>query len=283
MILLVAVRHEALGLAHLDGPDDGQAFAFLKAGATVLGDPEDLGRADVIGRRMQVDDEGAGEEVRPVFLVVQSVWDEDVREGRGRVSDVGPLLEFHQERADQAIDGRGITLRGVFSRLGKTAGIHRGVVRLVVDHQHGGLARPILQPVAKMLEDRLVLLHDEDGGGNPELIDPQTFRHRLPEIPGRLAARQGHDRQILVFGLRQQSHADALAVILVREILLGVEAEKPDVDAILCLGAEAVVHPCEDDDCRVTGIGRLTDQPVVVRRLAGLDVADDHAAPIPGT
>ena len=63
--------------------------------------------------------------------------DEDVREGRGRVADVGFFGEGVEDFADPAVDGLGfVVLVGV--AIGADvllAGVNRGVVGLVVDQQ----------------------------------------------------------------------------------------------------------------------------------------------------
>ena len=61
----------------------------------------------------------------------------------------------------------------------------------------------------------------------------------------------------------------------------GVEAEEALVEALLRLAAEAVVQAGEHDDQPVAGVGRLADERRVVGRLAGLDLADDHAPAVP--
>ena len=61
----------------------------------------------------------------------------------------------------------------------------------------------------------------------------------------------------------------------------GVAADEALVDPRLGLVAQVVVDARDDDDQAIAGIRRLADQSGVVRGLAALDMAHDHAAAAP--
>jgi hypothetical protein len=56
---------------------------------------------------------------------------------------------------------------------------------------------------------------------------------------------------------------------------------KSFIDAHLRLVAQIVVNTRDDDDQPISNIRRLADDTRVIGRLARLDMADDHAAPVP--
>ena len=89
--------------------DDRQGLADLVR-AGVLEAEHHL-RAAVVGGRLEGDDEAAGEQVLSVLRVVGRVRDEDVRERRGRVGDVGPLVEQPEQVTDGLVDRGGVVVR----------------------------------------------------------------------------------------------------------------------------------------------------------------------------
>src|SRR5208337_158749 len=169
----------------------------------------------MIGGRMQIENEGAWEQVGPTGRMLDVWVNEDVGERRRGVTNISPLFELQEKRANQPVDGRRVTLLRILTRLGQSAGIHGGVVRLIVYHENRCIAGPVVEPVTEVLKDGLVLLYHEHSGRTAQLVNPEPLGHGLAEVPGRLAAGQRKDGQILELGLREEPDANLLAIIIV--------------------------------------------------------------------
>ena len=86
MAVLVGQRHPASSIAGCKVIDRvNECQAILIAGRAA----EHACRPDIIGRRRQIDDEAGWKEIRPFVPGPSPLVDEDVREGRCRVPDIG--------------------------------------------------------------------------------------------------------------------------------------------------------------------------------------------------
>ena len=78
--------------------------------------------------------------------MVGGVRDEDVRERRGRIRDVGPLVEQAEQVTDGLVDRGGVMVRVALAfALLRAPGVDGGVVRFIVDEQQrkvSGWCRP---------------------------------------------------------------------------------------------------------------------------------------------
>ena len=127
-----------------------------RADAALLGQlAEHAGGADVVRRRRQVDDEGLGKEVGAFGDGRALVVDVDVGKGRGRIAYIGLAAERVQDATDEAVDGLGrmLLIRRAVLVEELLAGVHRRVVRLVVDHQQRQLGH---EPPVLAVRDRVL-------------------------------------------------------------------------------------------------------------------------------
>ena len=236
-----------------------------------------LGRAKVVVRWVQADDEVSRKEIVAEHLVVAVRIDEDVRERRGRVADVATPIEEPEKLPDLAVDPGNLVL--------PMPDVDRGVVRLVVDQQHrladrrGPALRVVSgQPLDEVAQRARVLL-DHEHRRLDEVLEgyANAVRDRLAEVPLGCGERGRPPPEI------EASDTDdgLIRKRLSQQVAGTVESDEALVDSSLGLVAQVVVDAGNDDDHLVAGIRRLADQPRVVGRLAGLDMADHHAAAIP--
>jgi hypothetical protein len=212
-------------------------------------------------------------------LVVGVRIDEDVGEGRGRVADIAAAVEQREQLADLAVDP-GDLVPGI-------GRVDRGVVGLVVDQQHrladhlrALVDGMLLQPFQQVLQRAGVLLDHQDDGHVvlPDLAGVRGGR-RLVEITQGVG--QG-DRELPLIELADPDDLLALRLVGMGQPP-GVAADEAFVDPGLGLVAQVVVDARDHHDQAIACIGRLADQSGIVRGLAALDVAHDHAAAAPGT
>lgn len=136
---------------------------------------ENARRSDVIRRRGQIDDERLGEKVRAFLGRLVPAVDEDVCEGRCGVADIGLLGKCVENLSDPAVNHLGfVVFVGLAISTNKLlAGIHRGVISLVIDQQQrevgheslavrvGGICYVAPDPFEQSLQHHLVLFYNE--------------------------------------------------------------------------------------------------------------------------
>ena len=231
--------------------------------------------AEVVRRRIQAYDEVAGEKVC-LKVVVFGLWiDEDIGKRRRRVADVPAAFKQCEQGPDLPVDASDFALV-----VGDVDGC---VVGLVIDKQKRQINRlrrtaaVLAQPRKKMLQGARVLLDDEHSGlvqiaqGHADARGSCTI-----EVTPRVGERNG------VAALVKSTNADgAPLTILLREKTRAISPDEPFVHALLRLISKTVVNASDDDDQSVAGVRGLADQARIVRCLAGLHMADDHASAIP--
>src|SRR5437588_5520346 len=265
-MLFVTRRDQVLGVS--DDPHDRQTGSRCGLTITVIAQAEDLNGTNVVGRRWQIDDEAAREEVVTMLDGSAIRRNEYIGERGCGIPDVGALLEGVQKLPDQAVDRSDLLL--VLELAGlidlELFGVHRGMVRLIVKHQHRKVlddapARPIypshvrLNPLEEVVQYRPVLLDNEDHG-----VAADIHRGRLGlrpvEVTVASAGREGVGCQRTVTN-SEVSDPHLGTLLGEHTALLGIPPEEAFVQAQLRLAAEAVVYTGEYDDELVAGIYRL--------------------------
>ena len=115
----------------IDNADERQWLEPLPIIIWVLREAEHPGRSHVIARNRKIHQKIARKEVPPESVGLLVGEYEDVRERRGGIADVHPLVEGVEQLAYPSIDDGGIII--VAGPGG--AGVHRCEVRLVIDDQ----------------------------------------------------------------------------------------------------------------------------------------------------
>src|SRR5580700_7237289 len=196
--------------------------------------------------------------------------DENVREWRGGVCDVGHARESSEQLPYEVVDlaRRYLVLDVIVSvailvrERPVDAGVGRGLVGFVVDDQDGKVfARcrgDLLEPFDEPTKDGGVLLGDDESG--------LTARQkRCVHGAGREVALQlGGGESDPARALRRNRHATGFA------------ADQLTVQPPLCLLSKLVVYTGENDEQAIASVGRLGDQGAVVGCLSTLNVADNQ-------
>ena len=207
LALAVTIRDPRLVVLHL-GDDRKWLTDLISLGVLQA---EYHFRAAVVGGWLKGHHEAPRKEVLPVIGVVGRVRDEDVRERRGRIGDVSPLVEQAQQVTDGLVDRSGVML-GIALPLAllRAPRVDRGVVRFIVNEQQGkapdgsGRVAEMVQPCREVFQDPLVLLGDDE---DPDVVD---IDRRALELAG---------GEVLVPG------GDGLA-----DDVGALEAQRPDPD-----------------------------------------------------
>lgn len=125
---------------------------------------------------------------------------EDVGEGSSRVADIDPAVELHEQSPDFAIDALGVVIlveRAVLEQR-LIARVDRCLISFVIDDQHGSRprwGREPRDPVVEVLQNRGILLDDEDAG----LIDRREVRligHLVIEVAIEVRHREAVDHEL---------------------------------------------------------------------------------------
>ncbi|UNW12041.1 hypothetical protein MP631_18470 [Xanthomonas phaseoli pv. phaseoli] len=208
------------------------------------------------------------------MLVILGVWvDEDICKWCGGITNISVSTRQAEECTYQTIYGpwRPLVLGGV----------HRSVVRLVVNHEHWKGQAPLRcagapNPVDQVSQDRRVLLYDEDDGLGAVLKRvAQRFRLASGEVIRTACVGGGREGRINV------TNAHAVDIDLATQDLVAVPSDKAEINAFLRLGPQVVVDTGYKDDESIAGIRRLVDHAEVVGSFSALNVSHDQAAARP--
>ena len=246
----------ALGLKRLHiGVVDG-THNIARLGAH----PEQLFGAGVAFGTRELDHEVLGEQVITNVFVARVWVDEDVREGRRGVGDVGRSRTLVEDGPNQRV-GQGrrgvLIVCGLFvnARIGAALSrVDRRLIGLVVDEEDrhtGESSIQLAQPLVDALQNRGDLLRDnQHGAGRREPV--------------------GHRRFVEVFGfVGERDPVDA-------------DIHQLAIQASLRLVAQRVMDTRQDNDEPVADVGGTGSYCGEVRSLAGLNVPDDEPAALEG-
>ena len=266
----------------IDNTYQRQGVRALPVIVGILGKAEHPCRAHMIARHRKVHQEVAGKEVPSVSTGLQVGEDEDVREGRGRISHVGPLLEGVEQVPYAPVDHGGILVIPGTNR----PGVHRGVVGLIVDDQErragyrGVRSRRShrTSPAGQIAQNGPVLLHDHD---HRITTQPEVELVGHPEAEIAVLPCIGRGYRMVQGFAEQGAHTDASVSAAQLQVQPGVPSQKALIEAQLRLRPEAVGGPGQNHHELVPGIHRLADQIYVVGGLPRLHLAHHHSAAIP--
>jgi hypothetical protein len=245
----------------------------------VAGVEEYLLRSEIVRWCVQTDDEMARKQVLLQRIVIRVRVDEDVGKRRSRVADVAATVKQGEQLADLPIDP-GYFVAGI-------RGVDLGVIGFIVNQQHwlahhlsALVDRMLLEPFQQVLERAGILLYHQYVR-NIVLTDLAGIRSRsrLVEISQSVGQR---DREFSLIECADSNDLLTLGLVGMSQPS-GVSANESFVNPRLGLVAQVVVDSSYHDDQAISSIGSLAYQPGVVRRLAALDVSDDHSAAAPRT